>query len=88
MAWKRKPAILAIGCSLVIFRERQAHHTVDPDRAPGPEVKAPETDDERNVFPAGFVSVRFAVTRLHVTETLSRRAVTSSHVSETSLRAM
>ena len=25
-------AILAIGCSLVIFRESQAHHTVDPGR--------------------------------------------------------
>ena len=34
----------------------------------------------------GFVSARFAVTSLRLTETLLHRAVTSSHVSETSLR--
>jgi hypothetical protein len=38
--------ILAIGCSLVRFDPRLADLLPDPDRAPQPEVGAPETDDE------------------------------------------
>ena len=36
----------SIRCSLLCFYRRQAHLLRDPDRAPEPEVEAPETDDE------------------------------------------
>ena len=43
---ERKTCILAIGCSLVRFDRWEAHLLRNPDRAPEPEVEAPETDDE------------------------------------------
>ena len=53
-------AILAIGCSLVIFRENPGPpHRRPRSKSPGLEVKAPETDDEWKRVP-GRALCRYA----------------------------